>query len=130
MSNWKDPNNKWNKKHYFDEETQTESPMEKRFFLYCQKEGLELLTQVEEPPYRLDFLVRNTKIVVEIDGKNYHSSKAQISYDLARQRFLQRKGYTVIRFSGDEIYNKLKQCYDELMEFILINNGTIQNLMD
>lgn len=57
---------------------------------------LRLDFQVEEGPYRLDFLI-NRWLVVEIDGAAYHSSTSAIARDMKRDGFLQYHGYSVLR---------------------------------
>ena len=64
-----------------------------------------------------DFLLMK-KIIVEVDGTYWHSSKRKKRYDKRRQRFLEGKGYTVIRLSDTEIYdNNLKSIFvDKLVK--------------
>lgn len=50
----------------------------------------------------MDFLVRAKRLVIELDGHEFHKSKEQRTYDAARQRKLQGLGYTVIRFGESE----------------------------
>jgi very-short-patch-repair endonuclease len=64
--------------------------------------------------YRVDFLLKDARLIIELDGHEYHSSKAQLEKDAIRQRYLTRSGYSVIRFTGREIYRDAKACMEEV----------------
>jgi hypothetical protein len=66
--------------------------------------------------YRVDFLLKDARVVVELDGHNYHSTREQLEKDAVRQRYLSRAGYTVIRFTGREIHRDPAACVAELRE--------------
>jgi len=55
--------------------------------------------------YIADFACRTpVMLVVEVDGET-HAERAE--YDAARSRFLQEKGYRVVRFTNDDVVNNL-----------------------
>jgi hypothetical protein len=64
--------------------------------------------------YRVDFLLKDARLVVELDGHEYHSTKEQLERDAIRQRYLSRAGYTVIRFTGREIHRDAQRCVSEV----------------
>lgn len=64
--------------------------------------------------YRVDFLLKDARIVIELDGHDYHSTKEQLERDAIRQRYLTRAGYTVIKFTGREINRSPANCVAEL----------------
>lgn len=64
--------------------------------------------------YRVDFLLKDARLIVELDGHEYHSTKEQLEKDAVRQRYLSRAGYTVIRFTGREIFRGAEACVEEL----------------
>lgn len=73
--------------------------------------------------YRVDFLLKDARLIIELDGHDYHSTKEQLAKDASRQRYLIRAGYTVMRFTGSEIFKdvqacvrEVKQLYTELMQ--------------
>lgn len=76
--------------------------------------------------YRVDFSIevidKNDKahdFVIECDGHDYHEkTKEQARRDKSRDRYLQRKGYTVIRFTGSEIYEDPYSCAKEVISII------------
>jgi hypothetical protein len=47
----------------------------------------------------VDVLIRGTRIVVEIDGREFHSSAERFQDDRRRQNALVNDGYTVLRFT-------------------------------
>lgn len=75
--------------------------------------------------YRVDFLLYvkywnfDKQFVIECDGHEFHQkTKAQVERDNERMRNLIKAGYTVIRFSGSEIYNKPLSCANEIKKII------------
>ena len=64
--------------------------------------------------YRVDFILRDARLIIELDGHAYHSSPEQLEKDAIRQRYLTRAGYTVIRFTGREIKRDVKGCVEEV----------------
>jgi hypothetical protein len=64
--------------------------------------------------YRVDFLLKDARLIVELDGHDFHSTKDQLEKDAIRQRYLSRAGYTVIRFTGREIVKNVDACISEL----------------
>ena len=81
----------------------TESPFEEEVVLAL----LELIpnefvkTQFQMGGFRLDIVVKNKAgmpaVVIECDGKAYHSSKVAYRYDIHRQNILERHGLHVYR---------------------------------
>jgi len=64
--------------------------------------------------YRVDFILRDARLIIELDGYAYHSTPEQLEKDAIRQRYLTRAGYIVIRFTGREINRSPKACVDEV----------------
>ena len=63
--------------------------------------------------------LKNLKYAVEVDGYDYHSSKKQMEYDYIRENNLKKCGYTVIRFTGSQVYKKPLSCVDTLVNIIV-----------
>ncbi len=66
--------------------------------------------------YRVDFILKDARLIIELDGHDYHSSKEQLEKDAIRQRYLTRAGYSVIRFTGREIYRSPETCVAEVRQ--------------
>jgi very-short-patch-repair endonuclease len=99
-----------------------ESPIEKQF--RSELHEMDNLAEQEHwfwdstkhSRYRVDFLIRDARLIVELDGHDYHSTKEQLERDAVRQRYLTRGGYTVIRFTGSEIRKSTSGCVAELRQ--------------
>lgn len=78
--------------------------------------------------YRVDFLINVTlpwppreeiQLVVECDGHDFHEkTKEQAARDKARDRYLIEQGYTVLRFTGSEIYRDAAKCAEQVSDVI------------
>jgi hypothetical protein len=66
-------------------------------------------------PYRVDFLAFDY-IVIEIDGHDSHKTKEQRDKDYKRERFLQKEGNFVVRFTGTEVFLDSDKCVEEVFE--------------
>ena len=60
--------------------------------------------------YIVDFLARQVKLVVEVDGDAYHESRT--SADAARERKLVRAGYTVVRIPASLVERNLPRAVE------------------
>jgi len=54
-------------------------------------------------PYFVDFGFRKGKLAVEVDGKGYHSSPADLKRDQHRANYITRLGWTLLRIPAREI---------------------------
>lgn len=61
-------------------------------------------------------------IIVECDGYDSHSSKQQRNYDTNRENDLKMAGYSVIRFTGTQIYTEPYKCVVQTAKFIYDRN--------
>ena len=52
--------------------------------------------------YIVDFFFRKSMLIIEIDG-GYHDTQEQQEKDAIRQEWLEENGYTVLRFTNDQI---------------------------
>lgn len=66
--------------------------------------------------YRVDFILKDARLIIELDGHEHHSTKEQLEKDSVRQRYLSRAGYTVIRFTGREINRSPSSCVTEVRQ--------------
>jgi very-short-patch-repair endonuclease len=74
--------------------------------------------QKQVGPYRVDFLIED-QLVVEIDGYLYHrASRDQLIRDYKRDRYFGARGYTVMRFSGYEVWDDPWQCAHEVDTYV------------
>ena len=71
--------------------------------------------------YRVDCLIQinigktTRSVVLEFDGHDFHErTKAQAQKDKARDRWLAASEYTVLRFTGSEIWAHPEKCAEEI----------------
>lgn len=72
--------------------------------------------QEKHARFRVDFILKDARLIIELDGHDFHSSKEQLKKDAVRQRYLSRAGYTVIRFTGQEVNSNPNSCVAEVSE--------------
>lgn len=88
-------------------------------------DGIYIQTQQRIDQYRVDFVLQQVGIgpsehlgpvIVELDGHAFHDKdKRQRSYEKARDRYLVRKGYRVLHFTGsDVVADPFKVAYEAL----------------
>lgn len=82
-----------------------ESPLEIDFVLLCERFGIELPEpNVRIARWRPDMLWRDRSLIVELDGKDAHTTAAQIAADARREGALRALGFTVVRFGWDDVH--------------------------
>ena len=67
--------------------------------------------------YIVDFICKEVKIIIEIDG-GQHNEPENIEYDKTRTEYLNNLGYKVIRFWNNEIYENIEGVVLRLREEI------------
>ena len=67
--------------------------------------------------YIVDFICKEVKIIIEIDG-GQHNEPENIEYDKTRTEYLNTLGYKVIRFWNNEIYENIEGVVLRLREEI------------
>ena len=66
--------------------------------------GLKFSRQMPIAGYRVDFVCRAEKLVVELDGSQHADA---VGYDDARTRALEKAGYRVIRFWNNDLTSNM-----------------------
>ena len=77
--------------------------------------GCEIRRQSPIGNYIVDFVCRDKKIIIEIDG-GQHNEPQNILNDNIRTEYLKSKGYKVIRFWNNEINENIEGVYLKLKE--------------
>lgn len=71
-----------------------------------------------------DFALPKRKIVIEVDGEYWHQDKKK---DRERQRIIEQQGYTVLRFTDNQLKNQ-GAVRDELQRVLMNHTGQYQTL--
>ena len=82
-----------------------------------QFNGLKFVRQHPIGDYIVDFACRRKMLIIEIDG-GQHNTNDNIEYDEKRTKFLNEKGYKVIRFWNNEIDNNIEGVYLKILKVI------------
>ena len=98
---------------------QTEAESVLWTYLRCNALGVKFLRQHILGDYIGDFVSTDKKIVIEVDG-GYHLQDGQIIRDANRTMFLEQMGYTVVRFSNEEVLMDTDNVIIKIKE--IINN--------
>lgn len=68
--------------------------------------------------YQVDLVWFDGKVVVEIDGYGYHSSRAEFASDRERDYELQLSGYMVLRLTHDCVIGDVELAIDKIRDFV------------
>lgn len=94
-------------KEYARENRKGMTDAEKELWRYLKNDalGVTFLRQYIIGQYIVDFACLKAHLIIEVDG-GYHSETRQEADDKVRQQWLEKQGYSVIRFKNEEIlYN-------------------------
>jgi very-short-patch-repair endonuclease len=109
------------KKYSFERELRKcESPIEEFLMKKLYENGFQPYTQVPCGNYRIDIALYKPKkkLAIECDGVDFHSSPNQLVHDKSKDKYLEKNKWTVLRFTGKEIYGKSGQCIRKVKENI------------
>lgn len=78
----------------------------------------EYFISINKKNFFLDFAVfcKSRNIDIEIDGDAYHLSEASVKKDKQRNNLLEKDGWSVLRFTNDDIETKLDDTINLVME--------------
>ena len=78
--------------------------------------GLKFKRQVLVGDYIVDFLCPEKKCIIEIDGGQHNTPEA-ILYDNKRTKYLESRGFKVLRFWNSDIDNNIEGVFSQLDKF-------------
>ena len=78
-------------------------------------DGHKFVRQAPAGPYIADFLCREQRLIVEVDGAT-HASDDEIASDRARSAHLMKLGYRVIRLQNIEVLEAMDQAVTVIRE--------------
>lgn len=71
--------------------------------------GLEAVPQVRIPPYRADLVVAG-RLIIEIDGREFHDGASSFESDRRRTAELTARGFRVLHFSYAQVLYSWPEC--------------------
>jgi very-short-patch-repair endonuclease len=86
--------------------------------------GHKFVRQMPIGAYFADFVCRERRVVVEVDGGT-HSTDKEVAYDAKRTLDLRSEGYRVFRVCNDDVYRNIDYVLDALLAFIEEEGGSI-----
>ena len=95
-------------------------------FNAASKNNIRLVPDFKIGEIRYDFHVLNYPLIIEVDG-GIHNDNEKRKRDYRKDRLALKHGYRVIRFSNEEINNKMHEVYKEFME-VYENIGKIPKI--
>ncbi|MBR1731455.1 MAG: endonuclease domain-containing protein [Ruminococcus sp.] len=70
--------------------------------------------------YIVDFYCFSKQIIIELDGSQHFENNKQIQKDKERDEFLQRLGFTVLRYSNLEVQTNFRGVCDDIYSHLNI----------
>jgi hypothetical protein len=103
--------------------TITRSEAEERFLAVARRAGIpapevNAWIALDEGGYSPDFLWRDLRLIVEIDGRTHHSRRRAFRHDRVRDRRLALAGYETRRYDASEVLTDAKRVERELKAFL------------
>lgn len=90
------------------------TPAELHLKKELQRKGIRFRSQRPIDYYIVDFLIFMKAIVIEVDG-GYHFTPEQIKKDQIRQKYIESKGFEVIRVTNEQVFkNDLEYMYKRI----------------
>ncbi|MCU1641077.1 MAG: hypothetical protein JWN03_1352 [Nocardia sp.] len=94
------------------------SEPERLFARALHQRGLKLLANHPVGPYRCDFVDEQSHTIIEVDGREFHSTPTAFRQDRRRQNSLLLDGWLVLRYAAADIFQSLEPCADEAAEVV------------
>ena len=81
-----------------------------------QLAGRRFTKQHSIGPYIVDFYCASERLVIELDGQRHNDPLIQ-DYDYNRTKFLEGKGFRVVRFENVVVFERIEQVLKEIREY-------------
>jgi very-short-patch-repair endonuclease len=76
--------------------------------------GFKFARQAPIGPYFADFVCREEKLVVEVDGAT-HGTSEETAADARRSTFLADAGYRILRVTNAEVFDKIEAVLETIL---------------
>jgi very-short-patch-repair endonuclease len=80
-----------------------------------QLSGFKFRRQFPIPPYIVDFLCVEARLIIELDGSQHQTSE---EYDGKRSRILRQRGYRIIRFWDNDVLLDTDAVLEAILEIL------------
>ena len=84
----------------------------------CYVEGIHYVTEYPFHRFSLDFAFVNSKLCIEVDGKQHTTDKAQIERDKRKDELLREDGWKELRIPWRECFSNPKTWIDKIKSFL------------
>ena len=100
-----------------------QTPTERKIWARVRSNQLGPHFRRQHPIWRfiVDFYCASAHLIVEIDGDT-HAELDQVEYDAARTRWLESRGYRMIRFTNRQVGNQLDAVLEAIAVACRANN--------
>jgi very-short-patch-repair endonuclease len=96
---------------------QTEAEEKLWWYLKDKRLGVKFRRQHSIGGYILDFICKEKKLIIEIDGE-IHKKKENMEYDAVRDKYFEELSYKVLRFTNDEVENDVRKVVGEIQNYL------------
>jgi very-short-patch-repair endonuclease len=96
---------------------------EERLWKELRKLDANFRRQAPVGPYFADFACYARNLLIEVDGGVHERLEAVQLRDVERQRWLEREGFTVVRFTDRQVADELHACIDQIKALLLEGGG-------
>ncbi len=66
----------------------------------------------------MDFICLEKKLIIEVDG-GHHADGGQLAHDLVRDKWLEQRGYRILRYWNAEVMRSLDRIVSEIETMLL-----------
>lgn len=104
------------------EMTKAEACLWKYVLRARQMKGYQFRRQRPVLIYIADFMCKELMLIIEVDG-SIHQLEEVMKNDMIRQKALEEAGFTVLRFTNDEVLTNIQWVYSFLEDWIEKKTG-------
>lgn len=94
--------------------TQPQSSIEVSMSNGLKSLNIEFVEQFKLGRYFYDFCIPEIMLLIETDGKYWHSIPENKARDLLKNKLAIKNGYTLFRFSEDEVKDNINKCIKQI----------------
>ena len=105
------------------EMTKAEACLWKYVLRASKMKGFQFRRQRPVMQYIADFMCKELMLIIEVDG-SIHQLEEIIKNDEVRQKALEAAGFTVLRFTNEEVLKDIQSVYSYLEDWIDKKTGS------